>query len=119
MAEDDLLGAEQLHEIVRGQADAALRQIEAEFVPHRPAQPGIDSRRRRPDALDQPAEDDPVGLRQSRFQRTIDLQVNIGLFRPPHHAVAERGLEYVGVIAGLDHQAGLRPGSQKIIEAGR
>ena len=74
MAEDDVVGAEQLREIVRGEADAPLRQIEAELMPHRPAQPRIDPRRRRPDAFDQPADDDAVGLRQPRFQRAIDLQ---------------------------------------------
>ena len=60
--EDDLVGAEQLREVVRGEADAPLRQIEAEFVPHRPAQPGIDPRRRRPDAFDQPAQNDAIGF---------------------------------------------------------
>ena len=44
-------------------------------MPHRPAQPRIDPRRRRPDAFDQSADDDAVGLRQPRFQRAVDLQV--------------------------------------------
>ena len=88
VAEDDVLGAEQLREIVRREADAPLRQIEAEFMPHRPAQPRIDPRRRRPDAFDQPADDDAVGLRQPRFQRAIDFQMNVG--RPPAAAPCGR-----------------------------
>ena len=62
MGQDDIVSAQQLREIMRGKADAPLRQIEAEFMAHRPAQPGIDPRRRRPHALDQPAEDDAVGF---------------------------------------------------------
>ena len=72
VTEDDVIGSEQLRKIMRGEADAPLRQIEAELVPHRPAQPRIDPRRRRPYAFHQPAKDDPVGLRQPRFQRAID-----------------------------------------------
>ncbi len=88
--------SEQLREVVRGEADAALRQIEAEFVPHRPAQPRIDPRRRRPHALDESAEDDAIGFRQPRFELAVDLQMRIGVLRPPHHAVGERGLEHFG-----------------------
>ena len=44
-------------------------------MPHRPAQPRIDPRRRRPDAFDQPAENDAVGLRQPRFQLAVDVQL--------------------------------------------
>ena len=57
MTEDHVLGAEQLREVVGGQADAPVWQIKAEFVTHRPAQPRIGARRRRPDALDQSAGD--------------------------------------------------------------
>src|SRR5947207_15382225 len=51
---------------MRGKADAPLRQIEPELVPHRPIEPRIDPRRRRPDAFDQSAENDAVGLRRAR-----------------------------------------------------
>ena len=51
VTEDDVVGAEQLRKIVRGKADAPLRQIEPELMPHRPAQPRIHARRRRPHAL--------------------------------------------------------------------
>ena len=67
MGQDDVVGSEQLREVMRGETDAPLRQIEAEFVPHRPAKPRIDPRRRRPDALDKPAENDAIGFGQARL----------------------------------------------------
>ena len=105
VAEDHVAGAEQLREVMRGQADAALRQIELEFVTHRPAQPRVDPRRRRPDAFDQPADDDAVVLRQPRFERAVDPQFGVGHFRPPHGPVAERGVEHFGVVVERHHQA--------------
>ena len=118
VAEDYVIGAEQLGKIMRGKADAPLRQIEAELVPHRPAQPRIHARRRRPDAFDQPAQNDPVGLRQPRFQLAVDVKLRSRRFRPPHDAVGERSLEHLGVIAEFDHQAAglLRP--KQIVERG-
>src|SRR6185312_11100700 len=68
MTEDHFVRAKQLGEVVRGKTDATLRQVEAELVPHGPAQPRIDARRGRPYALDQPADDDAIGLRQPRLQ---------------------------------------------------
>ena len=118
VTEDHVVGAEQLGKIVRGEADAPLRQIEAELVPHRPAQPWIDPRRRRPDAFDQPAQNDPVGLRQPRFQLAVDVKLRPCQFRPPHDTVAERGLEYFRVIAELDHQAAWRLRAEQIVECG-
>ena len=47
---------ERLRKIVRREPDPPLRQIELEMMPHRPAEPGIDPRRRRPHALDQAAD---------------------------------------------------------------
>src|SRR5882757_4477912 len=44
MREDDVLMAEQLSEVVRGKADAALRKVETEFMAHRPAQPRVYAR---------------------------------------------------------------------------
>src|SRR6185437_9905272 len=64
VAQDHIIGAEQLREVMRGKTDTALRQIEAELVPHRAAQPGIDPWRRWPYALDQAADNDAVGLHQ-------------------------------------------------------
>ncbi len=118
MTEDDVVGSEQLRKIMRGEADAPLRQIKAEFVPHRPAQPRIDPRRRRPYAFHQPANNDPVGLRQPRFQRAINSQGGIRRLRPPHHAVAKRGLEHFRVVADLHHQAALPLSAEQIVERG-
>src|ERR1700685_3081618 len=64
MAQDHILIAEQLRKIMRGEADSPLRQIEAEFMPHWPAQPWIDSWRRRPRALDQAANNHAISLHQ-------------------------------------------------------
>jgi hypothetical protein len=75
MTEDDVLCAEQLREVVRGEADAPLRQIQTELMPHRPVQPWVDPRRRRPYAFDQPAKNNAVGLRQPRFQLAIDVEL--------------------------------------------
>ena len=104
---------------MRGKADAPLRQIEAEFVAHRPAQPGIDARRRRPDALDQPAEDDAVGFGQPRFELAVDVQMRARRFRPPHHAIGIGGLEHIGVVAELDHQAARLLLGEQIVERRR
>ncbi len=116
MGEDHLVAAEQLREVMRGEADTALRQIETKLVPHRPAEPGIDPRRRRPDALDQPADDDAVGLHQARFQRAVDLQARARLVPPPHRAVAECGLEHVGIVGQRHHQSAGRAAAQEIVE---
>ncbi len=118
VAEDDFVGAEQLREIVRRKADAPLRQIETERMPHRPAQPWIDPRRRWPDAFDQSAEDDAVGLGQPRFQRAIDAKLSVGDLRPPHHAVAERGLEHLRIIAERHHQAARCVFAEQVVECG-
>jgi hypothetical protein len=101
---------------MRGETDAPLRQIEAEFMPHRPTQPGIDARRRRPHALNQPAEDDAVGFSQACFQLTVDLQMRARRFRPPHHAVGKRGPEHLGIIAELDHQAARLLLAEQVVE---
>ena len=110
MTEDDVVGSEQLRKIMRGEADAPLRQIEAELVPHRPAQPRIDPRGRRPYAFDQPANNDPVGFRQPRFQRSINSQRGIRCLRPPY--------QYFRVITDLHHQAALRLSAEQIVERG-
>ena len=111
--------AEQLRKIVGGEADAPLRQVEAELMPHRPAQPGIDARRRRPDALDKPAQDDAIGFRQARLELAVDRELRAPQFRPPHHAIGERGLKHIGVVAGLDHEPALLPASKQVVERGR
>ena len=69
--------AEHLREVVRRQADAPLRQIEAEIAPHRAAEPGIAARLRRPGAFDEPAEHDAVDALQARFQRAEDAHAHV------------------------------------------
>ena len=59
-SEEDFGGAEKLGEVMGREPDASLRQIEAERLAHRPAQPGIGGRRGRPYALHQGADDDAV-----------------------------------------------------------
>ena len=118
MGEDHVLMAEQLSEVVRRKADAALRKVETEFVTHRPAQPGIDARRRRPHGFDQPAQDDAVGFRQPRFQLAEDVELRARQLPPPHQTVGKGGLEHFGIVAGLDHQADLLLPAEQIVEGG-
>ena len=119
MGEDDFIRTEQLREVMAGEADAPLRQIEAELMPHRPAQPGIDARRRRPDAFDQAADNDSIRLHQPRFQRAVDLQPRARSVAPPHRAIAERGLEHVGIVGQRHHQSAGRAAAQEIVEGAR
>jgi len=69
VGEEHLARAEELGEIVRREADAALRQIETEIEPHRAAEPGIGPALRRPSAFDQAAEHDTVAIGEPRFKR--------------------------------------------------
>ena len=106
--EDHLGRAERLREIVRREADAPLRQVEAELVAHRPAEPGIAARLRRPDALDQPAQHQAIDRLQARFERAVDAHPHVG-FGPADFLVGDRGVEQLDIIAGLDRRgAGLR-----------
>ncbi len=116
MGQDHIVGSQQLREVMGGEADAPLRQIEAEFMAHRPAQPGIDPRRRRPDAFDQPAQDDAVGFGQPRFELAVDVQMRARRFSSPHHAIGIGGLEHIRVIAGLDHQAARLLLGEQVVE---
>ena len=85
-------------------------------MPHRPAQPRIDPRRRRPDAFDQPAENHAIGFGQARFELTIDMQMRVGLLRPPHHTVGKGGLKQFRIIAELHQQPALFLLAQQIGE---
>ena len=108
--------AEQLGEVVRRKAYSALRKVETEFMTHRPAQPGIDARRRRPHGFDETAQDNAVGFRQPRLQLAVDVELRVWLLPPPHQTVSEGGLEYFGIIAGLDHQADLLLPTEQFVE---
>ena len=119
MGQDHIVRSQQLRKIVRGEADAPFRQIEAEFMAHRPAQPGIDPRRRRPYAFDQPAKNDAVGFGQPRFELAVDVQLRARRFRPPHHAIGIGGLEHIGVVAELDHQAARLLLGKQVVERRR
>ena len=110
--------AKQLREVMGRQADAPLRQIETQLVPHRTAQPRIGAGRRRPYAFDQSAGDDAVGLHQPRFQRAIDVERSAGLFGAPYCAIAERGLEHFRVIGQRDREAALLLAGEQLVEGG-
>ena len=69
---NDLAGAEQLREVVRGEPDPPLRQIQSEIEPHRATEPGIGAALRRPGAFDQPAEHDAIAVGQARFEQAED-----------------------------------------------
>jgi hypothetical protein len=86
---------------------------------HRPTQPRIHAGCRRPHALDQSADDNPVGLREPRLQWSIDLQLNVSRVRPPHHAIGKRGLEHFGVVSKSDQQSALGVRAGKVVESGR
>src|SRR3546814_3720402 len=69
----DLLGgAHRLGEIMGGEADAPFRRRQAEIAPHRPAEPGIDGRVRRPAPFVEAAEDQEVGMLQPCLKRAPD-----------------------------------------------
>src|SRR5260370_41488937 len=85
-------------------------------MPHRPAEPGIDARRGRPDAFDQADDDDAVGLHQARFQWAVDLELRAGLVSPTYRAIAERGLEDVRIVRHRNHQSAGRAAAQEVVE---
>src|SRR3546814_1618719 len=62
--------AERLEEVVRGQADAPLRQRQAEDGLHGPAEPGAGIDLGRPGAFVEAAENEQVGVLQARLQGT-------------------------------------------------
>ena len=96
VTEDDIVRAEQLREVMRGKPDPSLRQVEAELMPHRPAEPWIDPWRRRPAPSTSPPRITRSALREPRLQRTINFsRASAGLW-PPHRAVGECGLKYLG-----------------------
>ena len=107
IGQDHLVGAERLREVMRRERDAPLRQIEAELVAHRAAEPGIGPRLRRPDAFDQAAEHDAIDVLQPRFERAVDAHAHARDRRPPHHAVGDRDLEQLGIVRRRDGKAGV------------
>jgi hypothetical protein len=116
MSEDDLVMAKQLREVVGGEADAPFRQIEAQFVAHRPAQPGIDARCGRPHALDKSAQDDAIGFRQACFELAEDMELCVGELHPPYRSIGEGGPEKFGIVSERSHQADALPWTDQIVE---
>jgi hypothetical protein len=64
---------------MRGEADAAFRQIETEFPPHRAAEPCIHPAFGRPGPFDQAAEHDAIAVGQARLEQAENA-----------HALSER-----------------------------
>ena len=107
--QNDVGRAEQLREVVCRQPDAPFGEIEPELEPHRPREPWIAARLRRPDAFDQCAQYHAVDVDEARFEKSEDLHARAGPPGAAARTVGKRNLEQLGVIAGLDAQAaGLR-----------
>ena len=83
---NDLGRAQSLREIVRRKADAQLRQIEAEFEPHRTAQPRIAAGIGRPGAFVEATEHDAIDVLQPGFQQAEDPHARIADFGAPFGA---------------------------------
>ena len=116
VAEDDFFRAEELREIVGGQADTALRQIKPEIEPHRTAEPRIGPAFRRPGAFDQAAEHDAVALGEARFDGAENAHPRAGTRRRPHHPVRQRGGEQLDVVGCVDEERGRRLARCQFVE---
>jgi hypothetical protein len=90
-----------LREIVRREANAPLRQIEAERVAHRTAKPGIAVCLRRPDPFDQTAQHQPIDRLQTRFEQAENADTRAGLGAVILFA-GDGGVEQPGIVGGGD-----------------
>ena len=90
--------AEHLREVVRGQPDATLGQIETELHAHRTAEPGVSSAFRRPRPFHEFAKHDAIVRRQSRFQKAEDANARVATGRPAHHPVGKHRGEKLDII---------------------
>ena len=115
----DLRHAERLREVMRGQADAPLRRIEAELPPHRPAEPGIAARFRRPARFVQSAEHDAVDRLKARFERTVDVHAHVAHFRAAYDAVTDGRMKHFDVVAGGQRKAGSGRRRDDVLEGAR
>ena len=106
-----------LREIVRGQPDASLGQVEAEAVPHRPAQPGVRTRIGRPDAFAQAAEHDPVGIGEPGFERAIDVHPRLRCAGAANNAPGKCGDKDFEVVADADGHIGVGPLRFDVVES--
>jgi hypothetical protein len=105
-----------LREIVRGKADAALRQIEAEIEPHRTAQPRIGAAFRRPGAFDQAAEHDTIAFGQARFEQAENADAQTRPQRAADDAAAQRGGEKFDVVRCSDGETCCRRTRREFVE---
>ena len=71
--DDHVVGPESLHEIVRRLADAALGRRKADAGAHGPVEKRVGDRARRPCALVEPAQHDPIHRQEPRFEQAEDL----------------------------------------------
>ena len=69
---------------MRGQADAALRQIEPEFEPHRAAEPRVGIAFRRPGAFDKAAKHNAVAFGETRFEKSENAHAKARPRRAAH-----------------------------------
>ncbi len=97
------MGAERLREVVSRQADAPFRQIEAELPAHRPAEPRISARFRRPYAFRQAAEHHAIHVLQARFQRAENLHARLAR-RIAHGLTGKHGMKQLGIVAARNGQ---------------
>ncbi len=91
---------------MRGQADAAFRLIEAEFLAHRPAQPRVTAAFRRPSPFHQTAKHDAVAVHEARLDRAKNADSRAGARRRPDLASRERGNKQLDIIGGIDDEIG-------------
>ena len=73
---------------------------------HGAAEPGIGPGLRRPDPLDQAAEDNAIDVLQARLERTIDANAHTRDLPPPRHAIGDRDLEQLGIVRRRDGKVG-------------
>ena len=99
-----------------GETDAALRQIEPEREPHRPAQPGIIIAFRRPSAFDEAAEHDAIAFGQAGFERTEDAHLQTGLRLAPHDSSGKRCRKELDIVRRLDGKPGGGVTGRELIE---
>ncbi len=114
--QDHLARAQHLGEVVSRKSDASLRQIEPEREPHRPAQPGIAARFRRPGAFVQSAEHEAIAGGQPRFQSPENAHPHPRQPGPPHHAVRDGGGEQVRIVGERNRKIGRRQAGRNGIE---
>ena len=116
VGEDHVARAEQLGKVVRRKTDAALRQIESEFQPHRTAEPGIGLGLRRPAAFHQAAEHDAVARDEACFEQAEDPHAQAGLARPAHDPAGQSRGKQLRIVRRRDEQAGGRSTRCQFVE---